>query len=414
MSIGFLLAPSAPASPLNDFTLGAMPLNTTFSRASIGERFNSSGKLVHEAVDIPRFQHNASTLALSGLLVEEAQNNPIRNSIASGAIAGTPGTIPTNWLITYSVNNITREIVGVGIEDGIEYIDVKYSGVPSTNGGLGIFGDQSTQVPAIATETWTGSFFLRLVGGSWTNASPNLWMIERDSGGAVVGIPPNKFIIPTSAALRTQRYYQTHTLVEASAAYITCRFQVDYTSGNEINYTIRVGLPQLIESACICTPIKTSAGAITRAVEIATITNPTALIDQCWIVKGRTPITNGVVKNVIFQEDDETANNYRAIYYLSGRMYAVAVSGGVTQASLDLGAVANNTNFSIAVRWADDDFAASINGGAIVADVSGTNPTGLTVARIGTDESSNAWNSTIAFIETRLTATDAELQVLSA
>ena len=414
MPISFFFAPHAPASPLDDFTLGAMPTNTTFTRASAGECFNAAGVLASRATNIPRFQHDTSTLALRGLLIEEAQTNSIRNSVADGVVAGTPGTTPTNWIVSTSTNNVTREVIGSGVEDGIEYVDIKYSGVPSSSSGILFFGDQLTQVPAVTGETWTGSFFFRLVGGSWTNTSTNLWMIERNSGGTVVGTPPSKAAVPTSAALKTQRYYQTHTLAEATAAYITHRFSIDYTSGNAIDFTVRVGLPQLVKSACVCTPIKTSAGTVTRAVEVATITNPNALTDKCWIVKGRTPITNGVVENVIFQTDDETANNLRAIYYLSGRMYATAVSGGATQANLDLGAVANDTHFSIAVRWDTNDFAASINGGAIVTDVSGTNPTELTAARIGTNESSNTWNSTVAFIRTKLTATDAELPGLSA
>ena len=95
-------------------------------------------------------------------------------------------------------------------------------------------------------------------------------------------------------------------------------------------------------------------------------------------------------------------------------MFAFAAVGGVTQCNMSLGAVAVDTDFTISVRWADNNFATSLNGGAIVTDVSGTNPVGLTTARVGVDSASAYWMSTIKTIETRRTATDAELPLLSA
>jgi hypothetical protein len=75
--------------------------------------------------------------------------------------------------------------------------------------------------------------------------------------------------------------------------------------------------------------------------------------------------------------------------------------------------VALDTDFTLACRFADNNFAASVNGGAIVTDVSGTNPTGLTTARIG-NLNTNAWSSTIKTIETRRTASNTELPLLAA
>lgn len=144
------------------------------------------------------------------------------------------------------------------------------------------------------------------------------------------------------------------------------------------------------------------------------ITNPQVLADQCYIVKARTPVSSSSMANIVFQVDDGTFNNRRAIYYFNGRLYATALVGGVAQATLDLGAVANDTDFVIAARFADNNFAASLNGGAIVTDTSGANPLGLTTARIGAVGSSNPWNSTIRTLETRRTATDAELPLLAA
>jgi hypothetical protein len=79
-----------------------------------------------------------------------------------------------------------------------------------------------------------------------------------------------------------------------------------------------------------------------------------------------------------------------------------------------LGAVAVDTDFTVAVRFANNNFAGSLNGGAIVTDLVGTNPVGMTTARIGDAAGGGyAWNSTIKTIETRRTASDAELPLLA-
>lgn len=399
-----------------DFTTGSLLPTVSFTRASTAWRFNSSGVLVPETTNVARFQYDRAALTPRGLLVEQARTNMIRNSVASGAVPGTPGTAPTNWPITTTGNGITREIIGTGTEDGIEYLDVRYSGTAVAGGNVDIFGDLTTQAPAVAGQTWTGGFFLRLMAGSWANTTPLLWMLERNSGGGVIGSTPTKSTIPTSAALKTQFYFQTHTLVEALAAYISQRFNASFSAGAVIDFTVRVGLPQLAQAAAVTAPIKTTgATAVACAADIVLVTNPQVLADQCIIVRARTPtVLSGSPANIAVQRDDGTFNTRHSIYYFNGRMYVLAQVGGVAQATLDMGAVANDTDFIIAARFADNNFAASMNGGAIVTDTSGANPLGLTTARIGGVGSSNLWNSTIRTIETRRTATDAELPLLAA
>lgn len=401
-----------------DFTTPTevLPAGVSFTAASTRNRWNSSGGLVPETTNVARFQYDRATLTPRGLLVEQARTNMLRNSVASGAVAGTPGTAPTNWSIAVTGNGITREIVGTGTEDGIEYLDVRYYGTAVASSNIDIYGDQPTQAAALAGQTWTGGFFLRLMAGSWANTTPLLWMIERNSGGSPIGTPVTKSAVPTSAALKTQFQFQIYTLVEATAAYISQRFSASYAAGAVIDFTVRVGLPQLAQAAAVTAPIKTTgAAAVACAADLALITNPQVLADQCYIVRARTPtVLSGSLANIVFQADDGTFNNRRAIYYFNLRLYVTALVGGVAQVLLDLGTVAPDTDFVVAARFADNNFAASLNGGAIVTDTLGFNPIGLTTARIGAVGSSNPWNSTIRTLETRRTATDAELPLLAA
>src|SRR5262249_3631266 len=64
--------------------------------------------------------------------------NYIRNPSASGSVAGTPGTNPTNWGLTGGpVSNISRTIIGTGVESGIPYIDVRYFGTSNAANNIG-------------------------------------------------------------------------------------------------------------------------------------------------------------------------------------------------------------------------------------------------------------------------------------
>jgi hypothetical protein len=63
-----------------DFTLGSLPSGVTFSRASQGSYFNSSGVLTLAAIDAARLDYNPSTLAARGLLVEPTATNLVLGS----------------------------------------------------------------------------------------------------------------------------------------------------------------------------------------------------------------------------------------------------------------------------------------------------------------------------------------------
>lgn len=401
-------------SSFYDFTTGVLPAGVAFTRASTGWCYNSSGVLVPETMNVPRFQYDPVTFAPQGLLCEAAVTNAIRNNTMVGAVAGTPGTPPTHWTATGNGNGLTRQIVGQGTEDGIDYIDVKYSGTSSASSVMEIYPQDWPQTPAAAGQIWTGGFFLRLVAGSWANVSANIALVVFDSGGAYID-QSGKPISPASGPLKTQFTSWTYAPTNGAVAFIRESLVFFYSAGVTIDFTLRIGLPQLAQTSEITTPIKTSGSAVARAEDFVLITNPQALADQCYIVRGRTPIMSpSSLSAMVFQVDDGTYNNRRSIAYYAGRMYAIAVVGGVGQVTLDLGAVANNTDFVIAARFADNNFAASMNGGAVVTNTSGANPLGLTTARLGSAGGADPWNSTIRKIETRRTATDAELPLLAA
>ncbi len=69
-----------PTSYSFDFSAAVLPSGTRLERASSGTRFNSSGLLVSEMIDVARFDYDPSTLMLLGLLVEPQRTNTVRSS----------------------------------------------------------------------------------------------------------------------------------------------------------------------------------------------------------------------------------------------------------------------------------------------------------------------------------------------
>jgi hypothetical protein len=245
----------------------------TFTRASTATYFNSAGTLTSAAIDEPRLDYNPSTLAAQGLLIEEARTNSIRNNTMVGAVAGTPGTSPTNWTVTFSGSGITQQIVGTGTEDGITYIDVKFSGTGSGTAIPQISTETSTQIVAATGQTWAASYYLRIVGGSTTGCTGTFQQIwqERDAAGASLTTVGVSIADPTTAALRTQRSILTRTLTDAGTARLTNRIQWTFTNGVAVDITLRIGLPQLEQGAFATSVIPTSTIALTRAADVASV-----------------------------------------------------------------------------------------------------------------------------------------------
>lgn len=396
-----------------------LPAGVSFTAASTRWRTNSAGVLVPATTDAPRFQYDPATLVRRGLLIEGAATNAIRNSTMQGAVAGTPGTLPTNWSVgSYAASGLTYAIVGIGSDGGIAYIDVKVSGTAAATSFYDVAKfDGVGAIAAADGQAWIQSNYIKLVGGSLSGLNSSGFRtgyLSYNSGSGFISSVAGTYHTPDANWLRTVNSF---TLSGVTIASIVPILSFSVTAGAVIDFTLRVGLPQFVQSSVLSSPIPTTAAAATRAADTARITNPQALADQCYIVKARTasapPPAGGA--QMLFCVDDGTTGNRRGVLRGSdGNIYVSAKVGGTDTCLLNMGSVGNDTDFALAARFADNNFAASLNGGAIVTDLSGATPLGLTAVRIGSDVTGRFWNSTIRTIETRRTATDAELPLLAA
>ena len=251
----------------------------TFTRASTGTYFNSSGVLTSAAINAPRLDYDPITLAAQGLLIEEQRTNSISNNTATGAVAGTPGTFPTNWAFAGSgIGTLTREIVGTGTANGIAYIDIKFTGTISTASFIVAFEPSTGGPAASASQTWTASNYVAIVGGNTTNitAIRAVHVTARTAAGAAVSADEfNSGNSLSSLTTTLQRFSASRTLTEATTAALQPGVYLSLgtgTIGDPTNgITIRIGLPQLEQGAFATSVIPTSTAAVTRSADVASV-----------------------------------------------------------------------------------------------------------------------------------------------
>jgi hypothetical protein len=382
MSLSLNYPTTGPSLMLDFANSGVLDPRITFTRASTATYFDASGTLQSAATDAPRLDYNPSTLAAQGLLIEESRTNSIRNNTMVGAVAGTPGTAPTNWFISPSAG-VTSSVVGTGTENGVTYIDVRFNGTPSATANCVIGFETANAIAALTGQTWTNSTYLKLAAGSLTNITGvNLGIIENTSGGVFVAGALYPLSSPTSAALSTQRQSATRTLSGgATVAAVQPTFSVGVTNGLAIDLTLRIGLPQLELGAFATSVIPTTSTAVTRAADVASVNTLSPWFNaSSGTLYGEitdAAITVSGISRRIATIGDAPNTDVIAVAYAgaTGVSTAFVTDNNVNQATFlsPSGAYAQPTK--VALAYAANDFQASVNGSAFSAVTSGTVPT---------------------------------------
>jgi hypothetical protein len=344
----------------------------TFTRASTATFFNSAGVLTSAASNAPRFDFNPSTLAAQGLLIEESRTNSIRNNTMVGAVAGTPGTLPTNWA-TSGFSGLTREVVGVGVLNGVTYVDIKYSGTSS-----GVFGDiyfdGSTVIAATNGQSWAGSAWVQVVAGTQNGVSSiNLGLLQYDSGGVALGAAT---LGSPSATISTtwQRINRIGTTNNASIAFVRPQIAIGINSGVAIDITLRIGLPQLELGAFATSVIPTTTTALTRAEDVASVNtlSPWYSASAGTLFAEAQSLRPVGDTTRIAALSDGTANN--SIRINAASTTQAVVTGGSTDASFSLTYSVGAVN-KWAIAYETNNTNAALNGVAGTTDTTVSLPT---------------------------------------
>lgn len=239
------LGSRGPVLDLNFLTKGIDP-RITFTRSTVAQYFDATGIMRQAAVNVPRLDYGP---------VPTGVTNFIRNSVAAGAVVGTPGTPPTSWTLpVVSAVLTTSSITGFGVENGIPYCEFSFA--TASAGAFEVQFD-SGNAPASLGQTWTGSANYRLTGGSNTNVAHHL--VQYEQGGTTTS--GSTTIVPTSASLDTQRSSNTKTNVSEGTS--AQSFRYNFSTSGAAAWTIRLGAPQFELSASANPWIATSGAVAT-------------------------------------------------------------------------------------------------------------------------------------------------------
>jgi hypothetical protein len=322
----------------------------------------------------PRFDYDPITLAPRGLLIEEQRTNRIRNSTMQGAVAGSPGTAPTNWSVQ-AVAGTTASIVGAGVTGGISYTDVRFSGTPTATADLVVFFETVSGVAAANGQVWAASAWLSLVGGSLANVGViRLRGDQFTAAQAYINTLSFDSTIHTTLASSLSRFLGATTTNNASTAFFRPAVGLAVTSGAAIDITLRIGLPQLELGAFATSAIPTSGAAATRAADVAVMTGANF---SDWYNAGQGTvfaeltyfgqlIGSAAASNPI-QIDDGTQNNRILIRTVRDSVNPQAdvtvYSGGALQMdTAGLVPVAAGTVYKRAIAYAANNAQAANNG----------------------------------------------------
>ena len=428
-----------------------IPSSVTFSgRTSDGTYFDSSGELITAGSGVSRTTYNPSNLSADPfLLLEESRTNSIRNNTMAGAVAGVPGTAPTNWNAT-ATTELTRTIVGTGTENGITYIDLRYTGTVTAARTQYVFFEATDQISAGNSQTWTGSTYIKLVSGSLTNISSVFLQADTRNVALSYVNTPFSLNITSSITSTLSRLSATGTTAASNVAWIHPFLVFVTATSGAIDITLRIGLPQLEQGAGATSVIATSSAAVTRSADTSTSAAATrsadtstsatatrgtdvAYIDvtlQPWFKP-----TEGTLYAECIVDNSTLSSGYRypglasldnntvlfCIHLfltinssLSLKQFGAEIFNSTNQMGQQSGTVTDGAICKLAVAYKENNSNWAFQGALGILDTSVTLPNNISRLRVGANRGTtplSGWIRRIAYYPTRLT--DAQLQTLT-
>lgn len=176
-------------------------------------------------------------------------SNSVRNPNLTGAVNGSPGTMPTN---TNTVNSgLTRTIVGTGTVSGVPYVDIRFNGT-TTNTFANILLETVGVIAAANGQHWTVDSYIAIVGGSLANITSIKHRAALYDGalaylGEIAANPVD--VMGSLDATLSRRIGASGTITSATAASINPYIQLTFANGAAIDITLRIGLPFLAQVA---------------------------------------------------------------------------------------------------------------------------------------------------------------------
>jgi hypothetical protein len=340
------------------------------------------------AAGVARFQGTARRL-----LIEPARINQIRNprlEAATVGVIGSGGALPAN--MTMAANGMVRTVVGTGVENGVAYVDLRFSGTATGGGGSSVLTfEGATTMAALNGQSWTCGYFCRLAGGSFANISTCYQSFYgKTSGGVQVAgqtftTSDKKALIAAATSLGAARWTITGTLTDPTVAFVQSGMNIGFGVGTAIDVTLRIGWPQAEIGGYASTPILPPVGAPAAAARNADMASVALTGAPCTLLwSGALAAAAGSADQRLVGIDTGADTDLCSLVNPAGGSTIcarhVTASAAVTGASA--GSMVAGTLFRAGLTVSGGRVAACLNGGPVAALTGG--PAGpFTTARLG-------------------------------
>lgn len=217
----------------------------------------------------------------------------------------------------------------------------------------------------------------------------------------------------SSLSFNLTRFADTGTTLQATTAAVQPGFAINFASGVAIDFTIRIGWPQLELGAFATSPIRTAAAAATRAADVVTLATGSWFNVGAGTLYGsvKTASVQGIQTLAVINNGAD--NDRYTIRSSSGSMAGTIITGGVLQAGMFKGTLAASALLKSAIAFEPNNAAFTTAGAAPATGLTISLPT-VTTLRVGSRQNAeymNGYIERIAYFPRRLS--DTELQSIT-
>jgi hypothetical protein len=333
-----------------------------------------------------------------GLGIWSGWTEVIRNNSMQGAAVGTPGTLPTNWVKAGGTNAVTVNVAGLNTVNGIDTIDLQFTGTPAGAGNTPVCFESTTQIVASSGQVRQMQAFLETVAGDRTNVSSiTLALRENTSAGVLVQNDQSAdMTIATSGNYAGMRQTASYTLSGGgTVARVQPCIQVNYTAASPINITLRLGWPMTALNSFPQprAPVRTTAGSqaiqadkiVATAASLGLPANISSMVIQVAYSQDAATTFQGSV-SVIF-DDGTDSNRYQTSTSSTGgplgTIGADVVQAGTVKAGLEQTIAPVGTQHCMAHRLGVDGIASAVDGSTVVNNAGASTPIAFTEMTLG-------------------------------
>lgn len=187
-------------------------------------------------------------LLVDGVVVHDHRFNLNPVQRLTGAVVGSPGTLPTDVNTAGFSSGLSREVVGVGNEDGIPYFDLRIYGTTTASGTAQVRLPAQSACPAASPgQAWRGRAHVRLLAGSFSQFSlANLALMSWSSGGTGTVEATTALTNELGGkALPVAAFAVSDASTAGTTARVGLALRFNFASAATIDVTLRIGRPQL-------------------------------------------------------------------------------------------------------------------------------------------------------------------------